>query len=340
MVYAVETTYGIRALGGVSGDRTELARALGLYAQFTPVSERTSTNEILYWADRYDVEFEDRLLLLGLYRNDELIGFAEVAWFRHEKIVVLDYLTLRDAYWVNSTFFAFLEQIKALIERSGFEFDYIATEIPLEPDGKADAESEVWIHLLRTHAFGLVEAHFETPQLGPTNFESHTNAALMLFCQGGTRRIKPDTYRLIAKTILRKHYLRWYTPFLGEQTSDYEASIDQILQRIDTDLDDRTDVSVNGSTRILPTTVPQDATAPPLREFVLPSVAVVLLLVATIAGITYALDFPPSTTALIFGTAVATYLALVAVVSNRAFHVFDRILSVRRHDPDTGEPHS
>ncbi|HEV2853218.1 MAG TPA: hypothetical protein VHC97_10485 [Thermoanaerobaculia bacterium] len=330
-MFNIETTYSLRLFENAKKDESALADALNLYVLHTPPQERTSSNEILYWFSHYNDQFEDRLLLFGFYRNGALIGFAELAWFLEEKIVVLDYMTIQEEYERNNTFFEFLDQLKSFLERNRFEFDFIVTEIPYSShDAMPDESSRLWIQLLRIHGFGLVHAKYQHPQLGKYNLESATPGALMLFARGGTRSIKKESYILIVDTILFKHYLRWYKPFLGNKISAYESSLRKIRSSIQSSIQGD-HVDVNGAARTLPTTpAPRQQPSFRLKDFIFPSFLIIVLNMLVMAMLAYLLKLPMVTIGFMVVISLVTYFSLLAVISKRALQIFDRLLKFAR----------
>ena len=73
--------YRLVSFEGRKASDADFVKALGIYAQYTPVSERIDSNEIVFWNERYNQAYSpDRLLLFGLQVNSEIVGFAEAVW--------------------------------------------------------------------------------------------------------------------------------------------------------------------------------------------------------------------------------------------------------------------
>lgn len=253
-MYITEATYSLRLFETSRQDRSALAEALSLYSRSTPPHERTASNEIMYWFDQYNRHFEDRLFLLGFYRNRETIGFAEAVSFCQERLVALDYLSVGEDYERNNILFEFLNQFLYFLDTQPIEYDYIVTEVSYAwPGGEPDEDNELWIDLLRFQGFGVVQASYQIPRLGGSNFESNSPGGLMVFRRHGIKSLKVETYLLFVDTILTKHYLRWYTPFLGHQLGDYQKSLEKIRQEIASSLENKDVLAVNGASPILST---------------------------------------------------------------------------------------
>jgi hypothetical protein len=330
----VETTYILR-LFDPKRDRDAIVEAVSLYSQNTPSYERTPSNEILYWFERYNLEFEDRLMLFGFYRNTILIGFAEIVWFHEEKLIILDYMTIHEQYRRNNTFFEFLDQIKYFLEATNLEFDFIVTEIPYSSHNEAPTEaSHIWIQLLRLHGFGLVHAKYQQPQLGRYNLESIMPGALMVYTKGGLRPIRKESYLVMVDVILFKHYLRWYKPFHGDKLSRYESSLKKIRSSILSSID-TTHIEVNGAARTLPTTSIPARSRVDFKSFVLPSVLIVTCYMLVLALVGYVFKLPITIVGLLVFLSLLTFFSILAVVSKPAMQVLDRILRLIKRTYDT-----
>ena len=336
-MFASKTSYSLRVFTDPQKDRNDLVAALSIYTKHTPTSQRTSSNEMVYWLEHYNKQFSDSLFLFGFYRNDEVVGFAEFAFFTKERLLILDYLTMSPEYRRYSTFSEFLDQVIAYFEREGIEYDFIVAEVLYSQSASEPTEdSKIWIQLLRLHGFRLAQAPYYQPQLGTLNFESATPGGLMISCSESSSSIRRETYILIVRTLLLKHYARWYHPFMGDDHPTYVASLKRMYDDIGKSLSATEVVIVNGETPLLsPTPLPPDS-SPHIGDFILPSTVIIVLLVAVMAVIMVVLKVSVSTAGVMFLTALITYLAIVATISTRAFRVFDRLLRfVRRTSQPT-----
>ncbi len=106
-------------------------KALKLYSENIDPALRTDTKEIMHWLDKYNRKFEDSFYIVGLYLNDLLIGFSEIAYFLKEKLVIVDYLVIDKAFRKNNTFYQFIIEIEDFIRDENLEFNYIVAECRL-----------------------------------------------------------------------------------------------------------------------------------------------------------------------------------------------------------------
>ena len=64
----------------------EFAAALMVYVRNTQPQIRTETNEITYWLDHFAARFGNDFYVFGFYLDEEVVGFAEAAYFREEQL--------------------------------------------------------------------------------------------------------------------------------------------------------------------------------------------------------------------------------------------------------------
>src|SRR6478672_4283157 len=235
-----------------STDR-DFARALKVYSRFIPPSLKTNTNEIAYWLDNYAKHYEDRLLLYGFYVNQRLVGYSELAWFKEERILIVDYIVIDEQYRKNNVFFEFAEHLRHSIQSEDIDVDYLIAEVASMGElGQAFEYSRALIRLLKFLGLGLVKAPYFQPQLGFSNFESKIRASLMVstFGLASLPAIGRETYRLFVQTIYYKHYLRWYSMYEG-RASEYKTQLDDLYGQIEEELGEKKKIEINGYKDIL-----------------------------------------------------------------------------------------
>jgi hypothetical protein len=158
-----------------TSDDDEFKEALlNIYGKFTPREMKTNTNEITYWLDNYNKTFLDRqLYLLGFYFQNKVIGYAEIAYFKQERFLIIDYLTIHGAYRSNSAFYTFLYLVFDFLDTNRVEYDYVITEIATKKnESKWSETTNSLIRLLEMENFKAINALYYQPKLETNNDES------------------------------------------------------------------------------------------------------------------------------------------------------------------------
>lgn len=287
--------------------------ALKLYARAFPPSLKTNTNEITYWLDHYSQFPDDRFLVFGFYANQKLVGYAQLAYFSSECLLVVDYLVVDEKHRRDNVFFEFLEHLRVAVDAAGLQVDYVVAEIALDgAEDSASIKAPYLIRLLRFIGFGIARAAYFQPQLGAENYESKVRAALAISTTGDAplKHLRKETYLRIVETIFYKHYLRWYEIY-SNQHPEYRKHLDSVFRVIRESLAKQEYVIVNGQPKPLATeSVVQTEDARVLRFTVLSlSIVVVLtvLLFATTTG---------------FGVSIAVVLPVYLLALISVFAVF------------------
>jgi hypothetical protein len=223
-VQSLDLTYSLRRIRSARQDPVLLAQALSVYQANTPHLEMASTNEIQYWADHYNSEFDDDLFLFALQINGATIGFAQCVRFLDENFTVLDYMTVAKEHKTVGVFLLFYEQICAFFRAGRTESDYVVAEILLNPNGEFTDSSEFWRGVMALERFRVIDAEYHQLQLGRTKFETELPAKLMISASDEVKTLRRDTYLLVVEAIFFKHYLRWYKPFQKQgEAAEYRA---------------------------------------------------------------------------------------------------------------------
>jgi hypothetical protein len=226
----------------------DLTKAIRIYINNIEPHLRTDTREILYWIDKYSIATEDKFLVFGFYFNDVLVGYAQLAFFKKEKLVFIDYLAIDKQYRGNHTFYEFINEIQQFIIDEGYEYQYAIAEIGLlERNKEPDLHIKTMIRLLKICGFGVIKTAYIHPMLGKSNFESKCESILMIMTQSNSKSIKTETYLFLLQTIYFRHYARWYKPFLDEiEFSDYNKELDILYQNSAQTLKRKKIIEING----------------------------------------------------------------------------------------------
>ena len=228
-----ESRYVLRRIRSSTRQAADLAKGLIIYHSYTPRLEATNTNEIQYWCDKYTEQLEDEFYLFVLDLNGEIVGFAQAVLFVAEQFVALDYMTLRDQNRSAATFLTFYELIRSYCEAEGAQFNYFIAELLQETEGVFTVSSEFWRSIMALERFRVIDAPFRQLQLGRTKFETNVPSRIIIDVGSDVRTLPRDSYVMIIRALVLRHYLRWYVPFLGaEEYASYETAANELLKRI------------------------------------------------------------------------------------------------------------
>jgi hypothetical protein len=214
-VAGAELNYCLRRLESSQQDGDVLARALAIYHADTPHMEATATNDFLYWIDRYNDKFEDKLFMFALQVNGAVVGFAECVYFTDQNFVVIDYMTVDDRHKTVAVFLQFYELIREFFREKAIFYDLVVAEILLDNEQKYTESSDFWRAVMAFERFRVVEADFFQPQLGRTKYETALPARLLISLDDASS-FDRQTYMMIVETIILRHYVRWYEPFFNK----------------------------------------------------------------------------------------------------------------------------
>ncbi len=242
----METSYTLKVFKNTRDN--ELIKALKLYSDNIEPAYRTSTKEILHWLPRYNKQFEDSFFILGLYYNSILAGFCEIAYFKRENFIIVDYLVIEKKYRGLHTFYTFLNLVYDFLAESEMEYDYVVVEIGYFNEKLAPPEkSRQLIKLLKMANFGVLKCSYFTARLGIDNIESEMKSVLMIYSKARPKSIKTATFFQIVDAIYYKYNQRWYNAFLSEDEKiEYLESLNKLKQRIKKELKGKKFIEING----------------------------------------------------------------------------------------------
>lgn len=233
----------------------DLTKALIIYSHNIEPFLRTDTREIIYWLDEYPRRFKDQFIILGLYLNNSIIGFAQLAYFKEVKLIFVDYIVIQKESRGNNTFYEFVEEIRTFLITENIEFDYILAEVGGFDENKEPAAStRNLIRLLKMIGFGVIKTNYFHPRLGKNNYESEFLSVLMLYSPDEKKSIKKETFFLLLDTIYFNHYKRWYDVFFDEKTkAEYGKRLIKLVEKNHEELRKKDSVEVNGYMNIYTT---------------------------------------------------------------------------------------
>ncbi|MDP2875494.1 MAG: hypothetical protein Q8O00_04860, partial [Holophaga sp.] len=129
----VQTIYSLRRFKNARDPN--FVEALKIYTRTITPEAHTNTNEITYWLDRGYGEFGDEFCVFGFFKEDRVVGFAQLAYFRGERILFFDYLVLSKDERAHGEYYAFAGQLQKWVDASGLEIDYVVAEVSYDCGG-------------------------------------------------------------------------------------------------------------------------------------------------------------------------------------------------------------
>lgn len=286
MLDALETHYLLRRIRPERRDAAYLVKALAIYHANTPHLELTSTNEIQYWAEKYNTSFDDQLFLFSFECNEDIIGFAQCVYFSSAEIVVLDYMSMEESYKTVGSFFIFYEQIKSFLTQEGIQYNYMVSELLKDSEENFTESSDVWRTMMALENFRVIDAPYEQLQLGKNKFDTQLPGRLMIAVESGTESIRRETYLMIVNTLFFDHFVRWYEPFLTEEENiGYRTSATKKFNIIRSAINSQERISLSAIAPMsLPTGSIKTNKAPTVRFIAVESISYVILLVVLLAA--------------------------------------------------------
>lgn len=87
------TTYRLHPITSTRDPR--FVEAISIYAKNMDRQIRTSTNEIAFWLDNYDLHFDpDRLYVMALMADEQVVGYCQFVALVGDGVVIFDYIVL------------------------------------------------------------------------------------------------------------------------------------------------------------------------------------------------------------------------------------------------------
>lgn len=204
-------------------------KALQIYLEETPKVIRTNSNEITHWLDKKTSSKSFEMLVFALYLDNNLIGFSQIIYIPSQQIVILDYISLKAPYRVNSVFMVFLSMIQNYLLTSGKQVTYYIAEISNKDKGlNIDRESAFYKRVICLENYGQVSSKYYNLPLGIDNFESEFEAIMYIKTNDNISYINKDTFKAIVHAICYEYYYNWYADFLNdEEIVIYKEKLDK-----------------------------------------------------------------------------------------------------------------
>ncbi len=236
MENAVGATFSVKRF--TSSKDKDFIKALMLYNDTIPVDTKTSSNEIIYFADRCSLQPKRTMYFFGLYWDNNLVGFVETGYLSTTKTIIIDYIVLKEEYRLNSVFYPLFSLIQRYFSENMIDYDYIATEVSTKcPEQSVDAESFFSKKMLQMEDFRIAEVLYRQPRLGLDNLESNFDFQLMIKSKQSIPIMKKETYLSIVHDIYFEHYYAWYAVADKARSNEYkqhvEAEYAQVRQKVE-----------------------------------------------------------------------------------------------------------
>lgn len=209
-------------------------KALQIYTEETPKEIRTNSNEITHWLDKKSNGNNFEMLVFVLYLDNNLIGFSQITYIKSQQIVVLDYISLKAPYRVNSVFLVFLSMIQNYLIASGKQITYYIAEIGNKDNGtNIDRESAFYKRVICLENFGQVMSKYYNLPLGIDNYESEFESLMYIKTNDNIRYINKETFHAIVHAICYEYYYEWYADFLNDdELKLYKEKLDKYFSDI------------------------------------------------------------------------------------------------------------
>lgn len=236
----METSIGINfaVKRFTSSKDKDFVKALMIYNDTIPVDTKTSTSEIIYFADHAADQPKREMYFFGLYADGAVVGFVEAGYLLTTKTIIIDYIVLKDSFRLNSIFYPLFSLIQRYFSEHMVDYDYIATEVSTKcPEQSVDTESFFSKKMLQMEDFRIVDALYRQPQLGVDNLESNFDFQLMVRSTQSIAVLKKETYLAIVYDIYFEHYYPWYDVADHEHSDMYlnhlKAEYEMIKKNVD-----------------------------------------------------------------------------------------------------------
>jgi len=315
-----------------SSDDPAFAEALLLYVRNTPAAERTESNEIAFWLEQFGKGHDCVFYVFGFYRDEQLVGFAEVSYFSAEHLLVFDYLVLDAEQRRNNVFYEFVDHLRRYLEGAHPEYRYAVAEVCYGPNEQNPwPQARLIVRLLKLQGFHVVHAPYFQPRLLLDDPESEMRADLLIYSATGMEKLRVETYLTIVRAIYFKYYLPWNCGIL-EDAKAYERHLKEVYAKIEMSLKEKQTIVVNGHKLLLdsPEKKPQMRMHRVLA-FTTQSLTVIVLLTVAMLGLRKAFRLSDSSFASVYVLAVCSFIALAGIVSKQARTIFSEVLAFAKH---------
>lgn len=311
----------------------DLIDALKLYTENTEPAFRTDTKEIMHCLDNWNQDFDDPFFVVGFYFNNVLIGFSELAYFKQEKFVIVDYVVISKGFRGTHTFFQFLHDIKQFLNDESIEYNYIVAEVGCYNEGLEPPESSKFlIRLLKISHFGVVKCNYYVPRVGIFDYESQMRAIMMVNSANESKQIRKETFFQIVNAIYFKYYQRWHNIFVDEkEKAQYNKELNFLIEKMRKQLEKKEVIEINGLTGLFPLSLDSHSEVNSKKFLkIITYIALFVLSFALISGIyvmfKHLFGWDSTTVSTIFTGALGLAIVAGAMLFENKSGVFSKLL--------------
>jgi hypothetical protein len=311
-------------------DRDELNKALMVFVRNTSSAHRTQANHIQY-KFAHPNNPHGAFYYLGLYQDDQIVGFAMFGYYPRRRVIVFDHLTIDKPYRKHRAFYVFATLIQECIEERCPDYDFVVSEIATDPafaDDDVSGRSLIW--LLRQIGFGRVQVKYALPNMEARSYRRVFQGALMLRGPQKISQVRSEDLLDVHNVILFEHYLPWFKDFFGEQLQGYEAHLSELQKAFRKQIGSKPTVIVNGSRhdelRDQPRRPRQTFLGLPIRA--IGHYTLLLGLFFAVVFSSWILGLHERGMLLLALSVVLAYVGLTAVSDAKALRVFEKIGTV------------
>lgn len=300
--------------------------ALRIYQQSIPHEQKTNSSEIVYWID-HSSDFKcGELFFFGLRLNGLIVGYAELAYIKKSRAILIDYITLDTIYKTNSGFYTFYALIINYINDLSIDYDFITKEILCRHNEIHIQKEDVNLYELEN--FKVINSLYIQPQLESNNIESKKDALVMIYMRAiSCLSIQKEAYMNIISIIYDYYYI-WDYPFSSDDERFQIKTNSTLYKKIILDSIEDNMIKLNG----YPFKYSSNGSGiiVPIKKnsnFVFALISV-LIIVAIIMGILFVLkilDYEPRVMVFTGGLVVMIFLLLLIILDRNTLNVLKKI---------------
>jgi len=217
----------------VSAADKDFIKATKIYAKETPVSLLTHTNELAEWID-YNEDDCFIPMQFALKLDGEVVGYSLVAYLKETKVVMLDYISLRSNFRLNTIFLAFVNLLQTFV-KDKYVCTYFAVQVSNKNEGKEiDKDSLLFKKLLCLEGFRKVEYEYINTPFDADAPETIYEAFLYIQSNDIVHSMLRENYLQIVKSLKNYHY-QWAVKVYRckDKLSDYEKILSNWYNEIE-----------------------------------------------------------------------------------------------------------
>jgi hypothetical protein len=223
-------------------------RAIRIYCDTTGGGVKTDASQIVYWAERKDIEFSrtgDQVHVLGLLRDQEVVGFALIFYIPERRLVVADHIAITPSARSMTAFDRFCDLIERYARDEVSYVDYFVAEVSIDIN-EADPllNSETLTRLLQIKGFRVADCTYLTPS-AETRAPYRPVSAKLLLQTSNETKISAIRLLEIIRSIHVGLYKNWYKPF-AQEFDKYCAQLEDIEHNITKQLGNTEYISLDG----------------------------------------------------------------------------------------------